>query len=95
MTALLELREDQVNFIVDSEWKCPECGHDEVKLYVFPHRYSGIYECQNDDCSASWDCLHEETQTEEVEDPPMHGDQTAVYYSHITTCLLCGSGVDS
>lgn len=95
MNPVLELREDQVNFIVDSSWTCPECKHDDVKLYVHPHRFAGIYECQADDCGASWECLHEDTETETVEDPPMHGDQTVVYYSDVTTCLLCGSGVDS
>lgn len=95
MTAVLELRADQINFIVDSEWKCPECGHDEVKLYVHPHKQAGIYECQNDDCFASWSCEHEDTETEKVEHDPLHPEQTAVFYSDQTTCLLCGKEVES
>jgi len=94
MNGVLELREDQINFLVDSEWTCPECGHDEVKLYVHPHKHAGIYECQNEECFATWDCEHPDTETEIVEDPPMHPEQTAVYQSKVVFCILCGSGVD-
>lgn len=93
MNAVLEVRADQIDFIVDSEWKCPECGHDEVKLYVHPHKCSGVFECQADDCGASWSCEHEETEAEEIEVDTMRNGEHDTYKTIAYDCKLCGTDV--
>lgn len=81
---------DDINLIGDSDWECPECHEHDVILFVHPHRYAGIFECQVYGCGASWSCEHDEHETDEVEDPPMNPEQTAVYHSTVATCILCG-----
>ena len=93
MNALLETREDQVNFIVDSDWKCLECGHDEVKLYVAPHACAGVFECQSESCGASWSCEHEDVESEVVEVDTMRNGEHDTYETIAYDCTLCGTDV--
>lgn len=46
--------------------KCPECGAKTI-LFVHPHEFAGVWECQNPKCGASDSCDHEKTHTESVQ----------------------------
>lgn len=82
------------------EWKpCPECGGATL-LYLCPHRFAGIWECQNPACGVSDSCEHERTDTETVTYYQPSQEQIDLGTDHdeereITVCLDCKCEVET
>lgn len=61
---------------------CPSHITHKVKLFIFPHRYAGIWECDEDEESISDSCLHFDRVVEDIEDEEGK-------HSHMYVCALC------
>lgn len=70
--------------------KCVECGSLAI-LYVTPHQYAGIWECQSETCGASDNHDHSphlEIETVEVDDS--HPDRSDGYSYQVYVCSIDG-----
>lgn len=57
---------------------CQVCGH-AATMYIFPHHFAGIWECDNGNCGASDNCEHANTTIIDAAD-----------YGTIEICNFCG-----
>lgn len=71
------------------KFPCPVHGTvHEATMYVFPHKYAGIWEC--DETGESDSCAHNATHKEHHEELPTHIDQQFVHAHDIEVCNCCG-----
>lgn len=67
---------------------CTECG-GLAALHQYPHKFAGIWECENAQCGASGSCEHESTHVESVTTDYMRNGEHDQYETEVYVCDAC------
>lgn len=73
---------------------CTECGH-RARMYMYPGKYAGIWECTNPECGASDSCDHEDRRIESTQvDYWPTPDIDRSYDVDVYVCNTCECTID-
>lgn len=68
--------------------ECPECG-SAAQLYVEPSMWAGIWECTNEDCGVSDNCIHKQNHDEAIEVDILVNNEHDTYPVIVSICDDC------